>query len=68
MARAAGAEHVYGFGENARSTYRLLDCVLDADHSILTARISGGKPFSGVVADYPTGQKPGRSTRLSVCT
>ena len=34
----------------------------------ITARISGGKPFSGVVADYPTGQKPGRSTRLSVCT
>ena len=34
----------------------------------ITARINGGKPFSGVVADYPTGQKPGRSTRLSVCT
>ncbi|MGN5350957.1 2-methylcitrate dehydratase [Ralstonia sp. L16] len=34
----------------------------------ITARISGGKPFSGVVADYPTGQKPGRSTRLSACT
>ncbi|HWV05178.1 2-methylcitrate dehydratase [Burkholderiaceae bacterium 26] len=34
----------------------------------ITARINGGKTFSGVVADYPTGQKPGRSTRLSVCT
>lgn len=41
MARAAGVEHVYGFGENARSTYRLVDFVLEADHSDLTARIAG---------------------------
>ncbi|MBN9245128.1 MAG: UDP-N-acetylmuramoylalanyl-D-glutamyl-2,6-diaminopimelate--D-alanyl-D-alanine ligase [Mesorhizobium sp.] len=41
MARAAGAEHVYGFGENARSTYRLVNCALEADHSIMTARIGG---------------------------
>ncbi|WP_413708148.1 2-methylcitrate dehydratase [Ralstonia sp. Ralssp110] len=34
----------------------------------ITARINGGKTFSGVVAKYQTGQKPGRSTRLSVCT
>lgn len=41
MARAAGVEHVYGFGENARSTYRLLQCVLHADHSTITAKIGG---------------------------
>jgi hypothetical protein len=34
----------------------------------ITVRINGGKTFSGVVAKYQTGQKPGRSTRLSVCT
>ncbi|KQZ14048.1 UDP-N-acetylmuramoylalanyl-D-glutamyl-2, 6-diaminopimelate--D-alanyl-D-alanine ligase [Mesorhizobium sp. Root554] len=41
MARAAGVEHVYGFGENARSTYRLLQCVLHVDHSTITAKIGG---------------------------
>jgi UDP-N-acetylmuramoyl-tripeptide--D-alanyl-D-alanine ligase len=41
MAREAGVEHVYGFGENARATYRLVKCVLDADHSIMTAKIAG---------------------------
>ncbi|CAJ0705377.1 MULTISPECIES: 2-methylcitrate dehydratase [Ralstonia] len=34
----------------------------------ITARINGGKTFSGVVAKYLAGQKPSRSTRLSVCT
>ncbi|MET2826055.1 UDP-N-acetylmuramoylalanyl-D-glutamyl-2,6-diaminopimelate--D-alanyl-D-alanine ligase [Mesorhizobium shangrilense] len=41
MAHAAGIEHVYGFGENARSTFKLLDCELYADHSMITARIGG---------------------------
>jgi len=41
MARTAGIEHIYGFGENARSTYRLVDCVLHADHSDVTVRIGG---------------------------
>ncbi len=41
LARSAGVEHVYGFGENVRSTYRLVNCVLDADHSTMTARIGG---------------------------
>lgn len=41
LARAAGVGRVYGFGENARATYRLVDCVLHADHSTVTARIAG---------------------------
>jgi UDP-N-acetylmuramoyl-tripeptide--D-alanyl-D-alanine ligase len=41
MAREAGIEHLYGFGENTRATYRLMNCVLDADHSIMTAKIAG---------------------------
>lgn len=41
MAHAAGVEHVYGFGENARSTFRLVKCELYADHSDITARIGG---------------------------
>ncbi|TGP90191.1 MULTISPECIES: UDP-N-acetylmuramoylalanyl-D-glutamyl-2,6-diaminopimelate--D-alanyl-D-alanine ligase [unclassified Mesorhizobium] len=41
MAQAAGVEHVYGFGENARSTFKLVKCELHADHSDIAARISG---------------------------
>ncbi len=41
MARAAGVEDVLGFGENARSTYKLTKCELHADHSDITARIGG---------------------------
>jgi UDP-N-acetylmuramoyl-tripeptide--D-alanyl-D-alanine ligase len=41
MARAAGVEQVFGFGENARSTYKLTKCELHADHSDITARIGG---------------------------
>ncbi|MER8748600.1 UDP-N-acetylmuramoylalanyl-D-glutamyl-2,6-diaminopimelate--D-alanyl-D-alanine ligase [Mesorhizobium sp. M1050] len=41
MARVAGVEHVYGFGENARSAFKLVQCELHADHSDITARISG---------------------------
>jgi len=41
MAVAAGVKNIAGFGENARSTYRLLDYTLQADHSDITARISG---------------------------
>ncbi|RJT41769.1 UDP-N-acetylmuramoylalanyl-D-glutamyl-2,6-diaminopimelate--D-alanyl-D-alanine ligase [Mesorhizobium waimense] len=41
MAKAAGVEHVFGFGENARSTFRLVKCELHADHSMITARIGG---------------------------
>ncbi|TPK97518.1 UDP-N-acetylmuramoylalanyl-D-glutamyl-2,6-diaminopimelate--D-alanyl-D-alanine ligase [Mesorhizobium sp. B2-4-12] len=39
MAHAAGVEHVYGFGENARSSFRLTKCELHADHSDIAARI-----------------------------
>ncbi|UCI34104.1 UDP-N-acetylmuramoylalanyl-D-glutamyl-2,6-diaminopimelate--D-alanyl-D-alanine ligase [Mesorhizobium sp. B4-1-4] len=41
MAHAAGVEHVYGFGENARSSFRLTKCELHADHSDIAARIGG---------------------------
>ncbi|MGX5847603.1 UDP-N-acetylmuramoylalanyl-D-glutamyl-2,6-diaminopimelate--D-alanyl-D-alanine ligase [Mesorhizobium sp. PL10] len=41
MARAAGIEHVFSFGENVRSTYKLTKCELHADHSVITARIGG---------------------------
>jgi UDP-N-acetylmuramoyl-tripeptide--D-alanyl-D-alanine ligase len=41
MAHAAGIEHVYGFGENARSTFKLTKCELHADHSDIAARIGG---------------------------
>ncbi|TPK70906.1 UDP-N-acetylmuramoylalanyl-D-glutamyl-2,6-diaminopimelate--D-alanyl-D-alanine ligase [Mesorhizobium sp. B2-4-15] len=41
MAHAAGVEHVYGFGENARSTFKLTKCELHADHSNIAARIGG---------------------------
>jgi UDP-N-acetylmuramoyl-tripeptide--D-alanyl-D-alanine ligase len=41
MAVALGVENIASFGENARSTYRLLGCTLDADHSDITARIAG---------------------------
>lgn len=36
-----GVKNIASFGEHARATYRLLDCVLEADHSMLTARIAG---------------------------
>lgn len=41
MAKDAGVEHVYGFGENARATFKLVKCVLHADHSVITAKIAG---------------------------
>ncbi|RWC45190.1 MAG: UDP-N-acetylmuramoylalanyl-D-glutamyl-2,6-diaminopimelate--D-alanyl-D-alanine ligase [Mesorhizobium sp.] len=41
MAHAAGVEHVYGFGENARSTFKLVQCELHADRSDIIARIGG---------------------------
>ncbi|MET3523102.1 UDP-N-acetylmuramoylalanyl-D-glutamyl-2,6-diaminopimelate--D-alanyl-D-alanine ligase [Mesorhizobium sp. M4B.F.Ca.ET.215.01.1.1] len=41
MAKAAGVEHVFGFGENARSTFRLVKCELNADHSVIAAKIGG---------------------------
>ncbi|TIT14485.1 MAG: UDP-N-acetylmuramoylalanyl-D-glutamyl-2,6-diaminopimelate--D-alanyl-D-alanine ligase [Mesorhizobium sp.] len=39
MAKEAGVEHVFGFGENARSTFRLTGCDLYAGHSDITAKI-----------------------------
>ncbi|RAZ88155.1 UDP-N-acetylmuramoylalanyl-D-glutamyl-2,6-diaminopimelate--D-alanyl-D-alanine ligase [Mesorhizobium hawassense] len=39
MAKEAGVEHIFGFGENARSTFRLANCELHPDHSDITAKI-----------------------------
>ncbi|HEY4192671.1 MAG TPA: UDP-N-acetylmuramoylalanyl-D-glutamyl-2,6-diaminopimelate--D-alanyl-D-alanine ligase [Mesorhizobium sp.] len=41
LAVAAGVENIAGFGENARSTYRLIDCALHADHSVIAVKIGG---------------------------
>jgi UDP-N-acetylmuramoyl-tripeptide--D-alanyl-D-alanine ligase len=41
QAHAAGIERSLSFGENARSTYKLVDCKLYADHSTITARMAG---------------------------
>jgi UDP-N-acetylmuramoyl-tripeptide--D-alanyl-D-alanine ligase len=41
MAKAAGVEHVFGFGENTRSTFKLVKCELHGDHSVITAKIGG---------------------------
>ena len=38
MAKEAGVEHVFGFGENARSAFRLVACELHADHSDIESR------------------------------
>lgn len=50
MARAAGVEHVFGFGENARSTFKLAKCVLHADHSDIAARIDGHEVVASIGA------------------
>jgi UDP-N-acetylmuramoyl-tripeptide--D-alanyl-D-alanine ligase len=39
LAREAGVEHIYGFGEAARATFRLVKCALYADHSTITVKI-----------------------------
>jgi UDP-N-acetylmuramoyl-tripeptide--D-alanyl-D-alanine ligase len=36
-----GVKNVVSFGEHARSTYRLLECKLHADHSTIAAKIGG---------------------------
>ncbi|TGQ96530.1 UDP-N-acetylmuramoylalanyl-D-glutamyl-2, 6-diaminopimelate--D-alanyl-D-alanine ligase, partial [Mesorhizobium sp. M1C.F.Ca.ET.204.01.1.1] len=41
MAQAAGGQHAYGSGENARPTFKLVKCGLHADHSDIAARVSG---------------------------
>ncbi len=41
FAREAGVEHVVGFGENARSQFRLMKVELSADHSDITVKIGG---------------------------
>ncbi|MDG4885716.1 UDP-N-acetylmuramoylalanyl-D-glutamyl-2, 6-diaminopimelate--D-alanyl-D-alanine ligase, partial [Mesorhizobium sp. WSM4884] len=39
VAKDAGVEHVFGFGENARSAFRLVGCDLYADHSDIAVKI-----------------------------
>lgn len=41
FARSAGIDNVMSYGENARSNFRLLKCTLEADHSMIVARIGG---------------------------
>ena len=41
LAREAGVENVWGYGENANSQVRLTNFVLHASHSILTANVGG---------------------------
>ena len=41
LAKAAGVKHIHGFGEQAKSEYRLTKCTLDADHSTMMASIAG---------------------------
>ncbi|MDR7220019.1 UDP-N-acetylmuramoylalanyl-D-glutamyl-2,6-diaminopimelate--D-alanyl-D-alanine ligase [Aminobacter aminovorans] len=41
FARAAGIDNVMSYGENARANFRLLKCTLEADHSMIMARIGG---------------------------
>lgn len=41
QAQTAGVQNIAGFGENARATYRLIDCKLFADHSTIVAKIGG---------------------------
>ena len=41
FARYAGIDNVMSYGENARSTFRLLKCTLEADHSMIVVRIDG---------------------------
>jgi len=41
FARAAGIDNVMSYGENARANFRLLRCTLEADHSMIMARIGG---------------------------
>ncbi len=39
LAKAQGIKRVFGFGEDARADFRLLDCALGADSSTIRARI-----------------------------
>lgn len=41
FARSAGIDNVMSYGENARANFRLLKCTLEADHSMIVARIGG---------------------------
>jgi UDP-N-acetylmuramoyl-tripeptide--D-alanyl-D-alanine ligase len=40
-AREAGIEHVWGFGEHARATFRLMSCEIGPESSEITAKLAG---------------------------
>ena len=40
-AKTAGVAHILGFGENARSKFKLIKCALHSEHSDIVARIDG---------------------------
>lgn len=42
-AKDAGVKHIHGFGEHARATYKLAQCALKPDHSIITARVGSAE-------------------------
>lgn len=50
FAHDAGVKNVVSFGEHQRSTYRLLECKLHADHSTIAARIDGKEYLARVGA------------------
>lgn len=41
LAREAGVQHIVGYGENARSQFRLMKVELEADHSNMSVKIGG---------------------------
>ncbi|APH72774.1 UDP-N-acetylmuramoylalanyl-D-glutamyl-2,6-diaminopimelate--D-alanyl-D-alanine ligase [Aquibium oceanicum] len=41
LAKEAGVKHVHGFGEHSRANYKLLQCDLHADYSMVTIRVGG---------------------------
>ncbi len=43
LARQAGVKRIATFGENVRATYRLVDCGLHADHSMIAVAIGAAR-------------------------
>ncbi|MGB3501452.1 MAG: UDP-N-acetylmuramoylalanyl-D-glutamyl-2,6-diaminopimelate--D-alanyl-D-alanine ligase [Mesorhizobium sp.] len=50
LAKAAGVKHIHGFGENAKAEFKLLRCVLSADHASFSAVIGGTEVVARVGA------------------
>ncbi|MEX0405120.1 UDP-N-acetylmuramoylalanyl-D-glutamyl-2,6-diaminopimelate--D-alanyl-D-alanine ligase [Aquibium sp. LZ166] len=50
LAKEAGIQHVHGFGEHSRATYKLLQCDLHPDYSTIAARIGGDEVVARIGA------------------